>query len=426
MRQAIAFSFFAALSFAALNFAPAEAAGPGPESLAARELLTPASHSVALALAAMASKPVAAESKPVAPVAAGSSPEFARLSEVSLAANPRAAAAARAVRESDARLAALDAQVRATPDLASDDAAVIRLDRAYAAEISRRDAVLAGVNDLLVPGARVPSGSVVSIDDAAFDPVAVKLGMRDPAAWHARIGGGIYLLEPFSAEKAVVLLVHGMNGSPRDFREIIGSLDRTRYQIWVAYYAAGDEIRTSAEGVGGAIAQLLAKYPTRQVAVITHSLGGTVWRARELFASTSGVAGTDPRISAIYTLCAFHRGVHFRPLPAVRLACRLLYRWLPVYVDDIMEGSPFMMKLAKAPVPSGVRRSAGGFGHNHLWYRDLVGSFIPGPDDGLVPLSSTKWEGSADYRTYDADHVTMLEIPPVLSQLSAWLSADVR
>ena len=354
----------------------------------------------------------------------GAGAEAARLMEASFA-DAAAQPAAAQVAASDRRLAALDRDARALG--APDAAAIEALDRAYTAELRARDAVLRGVTRLLGPaGGPVASGTVVSLEHPIFEPATVKLGMRDPQAFLAAAGGGVYLLRPFEPDLTVVLVVHGMNGCPRDFREIIGALDPARYQVWVAYYPSGEPIDAAAKLVGNAAAALLARYPPKQMAVITHSLGGLVWRARALPGADAGAAATDPHVQAIYTLCGFHQGVHFMPLPAVRLACHILYRFLPPYIDDILQGSAFLDRLAQAPPPPGVRRTAGGFGHNHLWYRTLIGSFIPGPDDGLVPLSSTDWPGAVEHRTYDQDHVTMLEAPAVLAQLKAWLALDLH
>jgi len=354
--------------------------------------------------------------------AAGSSEEADRLAAL-MSVDPRVQEAARAVAASDARLEELDRAARA---VGTDEAAVTRLDRAYEAEVARRERVLAGVVDALAPAKATPSGSVVALDDPLFDPVNAKLGMRDPAAFRAKVGGGVYLRETFAPEKTVVVVVHGMTGSPRDFREIIAKLDPAKYQVWMAFYASGDELGRSARLVGNALADLLARYPARRVAVIAHSLGGLVWRARELPGAKAGAAVVDPRVSAVYTLCTPHHGVAFRPLPAVRLACRILYRHLPPFIEDLLEGSEWLAQLQATANPPGVRRCAGGYGHEGLWYRELIGAFIPGPDDGLVPLASTPWDATTEWKSFDADHVRMLEIPPVLAQLAAWLATDLE
>lgn len=322
---------------------------------------------------------------------------------------------------SDRRHASLDADVRAWQDsgMEGGEVAVRALERRYADSAAARSRLVRASLDLLFPPEEVASsGSVVTLEHPMFDQAVADLGASDPEEFIRRIGGGVYLLEPFDPGRDVLLAVHGMAGSPRNFATLHPAL-AARFQVWVAYYPTGAPLAKCASIVGRALTQVLARHDVKRMAVLTHSLGGIVWRSLPL-------TGTriPSFVKATYHMCTPHRGVHFRPLTAVRFLSRLLWRHIPAHTNDLLEGSSYMKALAALPVTPGVHRSIGGYGH-HVWFRHLVGAFIPGHDDGLVPLASSVLPYGAGHVSLEEDHVTMLSAPEVRRQLSAWFSADL-
>jgi len=53
-----------------------------------------------------------------------------------------------------------------------------------------------------------------------------------------------------------VLFVHGINGTPRDFKAIIQGLDRKSFQPWVLDYPSGLDLRALGDGLVGILAEL--------------------------------------------------------------------------------------------------------------------------------------------------------------------------
>lgn len=51
-----------------------------------------------------------------------------------------------------------------------------------------------------------------------------------------------YALEEDIGYKIPVIFVHGINGSPREFAEIVKYLDRRLYRPWFFYYPSGNDL----------------------------------------------------------------------------------------------------------------------------------------------------------------------------------------
>jgi hypothetical protein len=82
----------------------------------------------------------------------------------------------------------------------------------------------------------IAAGEVTNLDDPRFTAQQAKAGMWTPLSAAREVGGGVYFLEPYDPERIPVLFVHGIGGSPQDFRSLIEGLDRTRYQPWIYHY----------------------------------------------------------------------------------------------------------------------------------------------------------------------------------------------
>ena len=90
-------------------------------------------------------------------------------------------------------------------------------------------------------------GSITSLDDPKFDEGIAKMGLWEPVKFSLKVGPGIYMLQPYDPAKIPVLFVHGISGSPRNWKPIIDQLDRSRYQPWVMAYASGLPLEVNAK-----------------------------------------------------------------------------------------------------------------------------------------------------------------------------------
>jgi hypothetical protein len=297
--------------------------------------------------------------------------------------------------------------------------ALAQLEAAYEREAEARRDLLAGALERLFPVAnRLESGSLVSLAHPALGRAAYALGMWAPDQFSRRIGGGVLLLEPFRPDADVLLLVHGINGGPRDYVALVAAVDRRRFQVWIAYYPTGLEITASAQFVRGALEELVRRHRPRRLVAIANSLGGLVWRAL-----LTGAAGCPAPLAASYFVSSPQRGVKFHPMSLVTLGCRILMRYLPRPVDDLLEGSPFLTALDARPLPPHHWRTAAGCKAFTPRAR-LVSLLVPGTDDGLVPLPSTPLPGSLSHEVFAEDHYSILSAPAFLRCLSRWLDQD--
>src|SRR5512141_1488045 len=76
--------------------------------------------------------------------------------------------------------------------------------------------------------AAFPDGTVRDLDDPLFSSETADLGFFEPRAFARSAPLLLYALEERQEGKVPVVFVHGMRGSPRDFRQIVEGLDRSR------------------------------------------------------------------------------------------------------------------------------------------------------------------------------------------------------
>ena len=65
-----------------------------------------------------------------------------------------------------------------------------------------------------------------SLDDQFFDPLYGEMGMYDPKNFFAHTQRFIFALEKLDPDKTLVIFVHGVAGTPRDFKYLVDGLDR--------------------------------------------------------------------------------------------------------------------------------------------------------------------------------------------------------
>jgi pimeloyl-ACP methyl ester carboxylesterase len=104
------------------------------------------------------------------------------------------------------------------------------------------------------------------------------MGLYSPKDFVAHTQHHFFALEIFDPHKTVVLFVHGVGGTPRDFKYLVDGLDRKRYQPWFYYYPSGMPLQK----LGSLIADILGLANTTKsfhytrLIVVAHSMGGLV------------------------------------------------------------------------------------------------------------------------------------------------------
>jgi triacylglycerol esterase/lipase EstA (alpha/beta hydrolase family) len=122
------------------------------------------------------------------------------------------------------------------------------------------------------------AGEVTTLSDPRFAADNVRAGMWAPYDFILNDGPGVYFLEKYDPSRIPVLFVHGIDGSPDNFRYLIERLNRQRFQAWVYYYPSGARLGLIAVHLVHAVSQVELHYRMPTLVVVAHSMGGLVAR----------------------------------------------------------------------------------------------------------------------------------------------------
>lgn len=253
---------------------------------------------------------------------------------------------------------------------------------------------------------RTHIGTVSSLDDPLFSARQGKKGLWEPFAFMEDGGTGIHFLEPYDSDKAPVLFVHGINGSPRDFTDIIANLDRSRFQPWILSYPSGLRLSWLAGGVYQFIEVLHRQYKFEELHVIAHSMGGLVSRGSLNLCVQIG--GCD-YLSSYTTLSTPWNGV---------ASAESGVKWSPAVVPvwrDLVPDSDYVSTLFDTPLPDGLP-------HNLLFGFRQESFLSTQSSDGVIGLHSqlrhAAQEQARSVRGFDEGHVSILKSELVIDSVN--------
>ncbi|MEB2285872.1 MAG: hypothetical protein OZ922_14440 [Myxococcales bacterium] len=122
------------------------------------------------------------------------------------------------------------------------------------------------------------AGELTTLDDPRFAEATAETSMWKFYDFVIAGRAGIYFLEPYDPKRIPVLFVHGINGTPRNFRSLIATLDRKRFQPWVVYYPSGARLDTLVTWLDELYTRLEVRLRFDRAVVVAHSMGGLVAR----------------------------------------------------------------------------------------------------------------------------------------------------
>lgn len=121
------------------------------------------------------------------------------------------------------------------------------------------------------------AGKIVPLYSSLFDRSNGSTGLWVPMQFVDEIGGGLYFTKAYDPNKIPILFVHGAGGNPREWLNIIRSLDK-KFQPVVAFYPSGMRLEHSAKVIHGAIQKIFTQYKPEYMPIVAHSMGGLIMK----------------------------------------------------------------------------------------------------------------------------------------------------
>jgi len=299
---------------------------------------------------------------------------------------------------------------------------------------------------------------------------------------------GLYMLEPFRADKIPVVMVHGLWSSPVTWMEMFNDLRsdpaiRENYQFWFYLYPSGQPFWQSAAEMRADLAKMRSSLdPQRrspaldQMILVGHSMGGLVSRLQtvdsgnEFWRTLSDKPFTElqadaeirddlaetfffdpnPSIRRVVTIGTPHRGSEFsndftkwvgRKLITVptklmhgrsQLASRNPEYFLPSAplnitnsIDSLSPKSPLLPVLLEAPAGPWVKH------HNIIGqapregFTNKVSMWLSGEGDGVVSLASARLDTAASQIVVPSDHMSVHRHPQSILEVRRILLQNV-
>jgi len=249
-------------------------------------------------------------------------------------------------------------------------------------------------------------GVVTTLDDPRFREKVATNSLWRPYDFILEVGPGVYFLEPYDARKIPVLFVHGINGTPINFRTLIEHLDRDTYQPWLYYYPSGAGLANVADHLDQTMKQLQLQHGFTHYAVVAHSMGGLVSRGFLLRNQTGQSHARVPLYVTISTPWAGHNAAE----SGVKHAPAVVRVW-----NDMVPNSPYLTDLFFVQRDSGPvhRPLPAGLQHHLLFGFARRGTAIGECTDGTVTLASQLYGGAQEdaVRLYgfDETHMSILD-----------------
>lgn len=249
------------------------------------------------------------------------------------------------------------------------------------------------------------NGDVVPLQSKIFDDKNVKKGLWQSYQFVQDVPFGIFLEQEYDPQKKVVLFVHGISGSPRNFSYLIQHLDHSKYQVFYAFYPTGVDLNRASDYLAMVTSELQMRYGFTKLAIVAHSMGGLVSRAMlnklktkykmndivDVFVTISSPLDGDKR--ADY-------GVYYAPviMPSVK---------------DIAHSSHFIQQLYTEALEEQIK------------YYLIFGYLENKADDGVVSIASQlrleAQEEARKVRGYNKSHMEILHSNKVREFLNSIL-----
>ncbi|TVQ29590.1 MAG: alpha/beta hydrolase [Wenzhouxiangella sp.] len=257
-------------------------------------------------------------------------------------------------------------------------------------------------------------GELTTLSHARFAEDNARDSLWRPLDFFLAGNPGIYFLEPYDAAREPVLFVHGINGSPRVFTELIGQLDSSRFQPWLFYYPSGVGLNENTRYLTNIMLELEIRHGVRRFHVVGHSMGGLVAMA---FLQNRHDRGA-PAEAGVFLPLSAPWGGHAAAGRAVDASPLVMPVW-----RDMAPGSDFLANLFGvdngARLPDSVTM--------HLLFSYAGGDYLTwGSTDGVISLASLLKPEAQDLAQsvygFDTTHIGILSHQAAIERINQLLA----
>ncbi len=251
-------------------------------------------------------------------------------------------------------------------------------------------------------------GAIADLDDYLFSDEYGNKGYWASVDFFREVGGNVYFLEPYDPEKIPILFVHGVTGSPQNWRTFFEGIDRSRYQPWFFYYPSGSSIDSMSHLLFWKLQNLQTKYQFKELHITAHSMGGLVVRS---FLVNYGPL--FPSITNFVSISTPWGGEELAEI-GVQYSPGVIPAWI-----DMQPGSKLLNSIFSRHLPPGVDYYLF-FGH-----KGNRNVFRPNNDNAVTLASQLDPRSQQDAKMiygFNEDHVSILSSDQVIAQYNAILA----
>ncbi|WBR99904.1 alpha/beta hydrolase [Pseudoduganella sp. SL102] len=254
------------------------------------------------------------------------------------------------------------------------------------------------------------AGAIADLDAPVFSPEFARIGYWTPTEFFRNAGGNVYFLEKYDPARIPVLFIHGVGGSPQDWRYFFDKLDRKRYQPWFFYYPSGAALDSVSYLLYWKLINLQRQYHFERIVLTAHSMGGLV--ARNFLSNH----GSQLPVEKTFVSLSTPWGGDAMADQGVAHSPAVVPSW-----NDMQAGGRFIQSLYRRALPGDTAYYLF-FGHAGRY--SLLHS---ANTDGAVTLASElRPQAQAEARMiygFDEDHTSILRSPQVFARYAAVLDA---
>jgi hypothetical protein len=210
-----------------------------------------------------------------------------------------------------------------------------------------------------------------SLDDDFFAPRYGTMGLYRPTEFLAHTQGSFFTLDDYDSSKTLILFVHGVEGTPQDWKYLVDGLDRKRFQSLFYYYPSGLPL----ENLGILLAQFIMHmdrtpgYGIKRLVIVAHSMGGLVARSAIDRLCRNG---KPPYLKMYISMSSPYGGID-EARDGMQTAPIMVPSWRDVATD-----SPFLKNIYQTDLPDDIPF------HMFFGYRNKSGE----SSDGTITLRS--------------------------------------